>query len=418
MMNPRILVLTSGPLCRHPRAFRAAKTLSSAGYDVTAMTVATRDEFERIDERLLEGAGFRKIAIPFGKQQFAARAATWLARQAAARGWQSPRAFGPYAQLRHRAREFAADLTLVHTELALCVARELLREGRRVAADFEDWHSEDLLPEARRSRPLALLREVERDLLQHAVFTSTTSDALAGALATISGGRKPLVLTNSLPLQPNPLPRASAPEVRIVWFSQTIGPGRGLEEFLDAWTLTSSPSRIRLLGTVAADYRGGLLDRVPAERREYLEFISPLDPAEVPDFVAQHDLGLALEPVQPASRNLTITIKLLQYLNAGVGVLATNTAGQKEALERAPGAGILIETAKPESLARLLDELFANRTRVVEMGISARWAAENTYCWEREAPQLVQAVGRALAERLKCSLPNVEGSAPSEPVRR
>lgn len=249
MKRERILVLTSGPLCRHPRAFRAAQTLSSAGFEVTAMTVATRAEFERIDQRMLAGVGFRKIALACGQRQIAERAATWLARKAAVRGYQSPRAFGPYAGLLRHAREFAADLTLAHTELALCVARKLLREGRRVAVDFEDWHSEDLLPEARRSRPLRLLREVERDLLRGAAFTSTTSDALAGALATIAGGQRPLVLTNSLPLQPNPLPRVSGAEIRLVWFSQTIGPGRGLEAFLDAWGLTKTPSRIRLLGT-------------------------------------------------------------------------------------------------------------------------------------------------------------------------
>jgi glycosyltransferase involved in cell wall biosynthesis len=392
----RILVLTSGPLCRHPRAFRAAQTLGLAGYDVTALTVATRPEFEQVDQRLLDGAAFRKCALPLGIRQSATRAATWLARKAAARGIQSLRAFGPYVPLRARARAFAADLTLAHTELGLCVARDLMRQGRRVAADFEDWHSEDLLPEARRSRPLRLLREVECDLLKGATFTSTTSESLASALATIARSPKPLVLTNSLPLQPNPLPRASASEIRLVWFSQTIGPGRGLEAFVQAWALTKTPSRLRLLGAIAPDYRSSLLRDLPADRARNLEFVAPLEPRQVPGFVAQHDLGLALEPSTPASRNLTITIKLLQYLNAGVGVLATSTAGQREAIGRAAGAGVLIDTANPASLAQLLDELFADRNRVVEMGRAARHAAETTYCWEREAPLLVQAVERAL----------------------
>lgn len=392
----RILVLTSGPLCRHPRAFRAAQTLGLAGYDVTAMTVATRPEFERMDERLLESAAFRKSSLPLGNVRFGTRAATWLARKAATRGIQSLRAFGPYGPLLKRARTFGADLTLAHTELGLCIARDLMREGRRVAADFEDWHSEDLLPDARRSRPLRLLREVECDLLKGATFTSTTSESLAGALATIAQSPKPLVLTNSLPLQPNPLPRAAASEIRLVWFSQTIGPGRGLESFLQAWSFSKVPSRLRLLGTIAPDYRSALLQQVPANRTRDIEFVAPLEPRDVPDFVAQHDLGLALEPSTPASRNLTITIKLLQYLNAGVGVLATSTAGQREVLGRTPGAGVLIDLAKPASLSQLLDELFANRTRVVEMGRAARRAAETTYCWEREAPLLVQAVERAL----------------------
>ena len=38
--------------------------------------------------------------------------------------------------------------------------------------DLEDWFSEDLLPEARRHRPLRLLRSLERELLSRGAFAS------------------------------------------------------------------------------------------------------------------------------------------------------------------------------------------------------------------------------------------------------
>src|SRR5260370_33866135 len=58
-----------------------------------------------------------------------------------------------------------ADLYIAHSEPGLYAARELLRRGCPVGVDMEGWFSEDLLPRARRARPLALLRSLERERL-------------------------------------------------------------------------------------------------------------------------------------------------------------------------------------------------------------------------------------------------------------
>src|SRR6185369_12705024 len=100
-----------------------------------------------------------------------------------------------------RARAFPADLTIVHNEVAHCVGVRLLDAGRRVAADIEDWHSEDLLPQDRLRRPLALIRATECALLQRAAHTTTTSHALASGLQARYGGQRPEVISNSFPLQ-------------------------------------------------------------------------------------------------------------------------------------------------------------------------------------------------------------------------
>ena len=56
---------------------------------------------------------------------------------------------------------------------------------------------------------LELLREVEHALLHRAVYTTTTSHALADALHRCHGGHSPHVITNSFPLQPAPGPAFS-----------------------------------------------------------------------------------------------------------------------------------------------------------------------------------------------------------------
>ena len=397
----KILILTSGPLCRNPRVFKEATTLGGAGFAVTVLTIAASAPLEAIDRALLRDAPFRKITLDASSAT--GRAAAWLARRAVRFGWESPGAFGPFRRLRRLALAHAADLTIVHTEIAFCIGLDLLAAGRRVAADFEDWHSQDLLPEAQATRPQQLLQNVERDLMHRAVYTSAPSAAMAGALHTTLGGRRPIVLTNSFPLLSTPAPRMAGTSPSFFWFSQTIGPGRGLEGFLSAWSRTTQPSRVCLLGQVHPDYRRTLERRVPEERRARLQFLPPVPPGDLPAVVARHDIGLALEPSTPPNKDLTISNKILHYLNAGLPVLATGTRGQREVLARGPGAGLIVDLASPEALAVQLDALLANPARRRAMSAAARRAAEETFCWEREASVLLSAVRTALASSVNPS---------------
>jgi glycosyltransferase involved in cell wall biosynthesis len=158
-----------------------------------------------------------------------------------------------------------------------------------------------------------------------------------------------------------------------------------------------------LLGQVHPDYRRTLERRVPEERRARLQFLPPVPPGDLPAVVAHHDIGLALEPSTPPNKDLTISNKMLHYLNAGLPALATATRGQREVLARGPGAGLIVDLAAPEALAVQLDALLADPARRRAMSAAARRAAEETFCWEREAPVLLSAVRTALASSVNLS---------------
>jgi glycosyltransferase involved in cell wall biosynthesis len=275
------------------------------------------------------------------------------------------------------------------------VGARLLDEGRCVAADIEDWHSEDLLADARRYRPLGLIRRTEEKLLQGCIYTTTTSHALADGLHARYRGRRPEVITNSFPLQPNPRTTPPNDPPVFFWFSQTVGPGRGLEPFLDAWCRMNQRTRVVLLGE-ANDYREQLLARLPAERRSFVQFFPFVPPSALPTTIADQDVGLALEPSSPANKDLTISNKILQYLNAGLAVVATGTLGQREVLARAPKAGLVVDATHADAFAAMLDGFVADRQFLRERQAAARRLAEDVYCWEREAPRLLALVDTAL----------------------
>ena len=404
---PRILIVTASHLCRNPRVVKEATTLGAAGYDVTVMSVSTQSRFERIDRQLILGRPFARTVLDYTATDWRTRigdltqrGATWVAR------WlrrsfavESAQAIGPASALLRRARAFPADLIIVHTELPLWVAQFLIRDGRRVAVDVEDWHSEDLLYADRLSRPLRLLRQAEDFTLNHATYASATSESMADTLAENFRCPRPIVIRNTFPLQPRTRldrPLGDGPPT-FIWFSQTVGPGRGLELFLSAWSQTVTPSLVVLLGDVRPNYRNQLLAGVSAARRDQISMIPPVTPDELPDRLATFDIGLALESRWPVSRDITITNKIFQYMNAGLALIATDTSGQTEVMRAAPGSGLLIAAHETTYLTNQLDHLLTNRERLRECQRASRAAAARQFCWETEAPRLLVAVEQALA---------------------
>lgn len=399
---PTVLILTNGHPCRNPRPVKEAHALAEAGFDVTLMHVANHAPSVPRDRELLEGASFRVAAVDLlpdsGARSLFVRIRTALARRLNRAGANRIEALGPAPELLAAARRHPADLTIAHNEISHWAGIRLMRAGRRVAADIEDWHSEDLLPEARAGRPLRALRAQERALLGSAAYVTTTSESLASALHASLGGRLPAVITNAFPLQPPPGSSVGGVPA-LFWFSQTIGPGRGLEAFVAGWRLSTARSRLVLLGEVSDGYRSHLLDLATPARAGDIEFLPLVPAAALPGLIARHDVGLALEDATIRNRDLTITNKILQYLNAGLAVLASPTAGQREVLSRSPESGMIVELAEAGRLASDLDAFLGDRGRLESRRRAARELAESHYCWEREAPRLVGLVRDALGAR-------------------
>jgi glycosyltransferase involved in cell wall biosynthesis len=403
-MSPaRILILTNGPLARNPRVVKEASALGAAGHDVTVLTVRNHVPSEILDDALLAGAPFRRVTVDLLPGHDAGRVAVfgrrlflWANRKLAKfTSLANIHSLGPALSLRRAAWGIPTDLTIVHNEIAHWVGTKLLAAGRRVAADIEDWHSEDLLPEARHQRPLGALRQMERTLLHHAVYTTTTSNALADALHARYGGSRPEVITNSFPLPPPPtLDRVGQPPA-FFWFSQTLGPGRGLEPFVAAWTLMRKPSRLVLLGESAAVFQRELLAQISPAKQSLVEFLALVPAAELPSVIARYDIGLALELSKIPNRDLTITNKILQYLGCGLAVVASDTQGQQEVLSKLPAAGIIVTLDNPTTMAGQLDALLTDQAALLRRRQAARQLAASNYCWEREAPHLLSLVDRA-----------------------
>ncbi len=150
------------------------------------------------------------------------------------------------------------------------------------------------------------------------------------------------------------------------------------------------------LGEVRGGYDRHLLASLPETLRPRLTFLPPVSPAELPGVIARHDIGLALEQSSIVNRDLTITNKILQYLGAGLAVVASDTAGQREVLAHDPAAGLIVPLHEPTAVTASLERLLGDPTALRARQFAARRLAAEHYCWDREAPRLIDLVARAL----------------------
>lgn len=403
-----IRIVVAGHLCNAPRPQKEAAALAGAGHRVTVQGVWSNEVFAQRDRLILRNAPYEFEPVADIRQghpgslrhRFACRVASELYKRA--------RVFTPaslgYAVRAHlaAARAAEADLTIVHSEGGLWVGSRLLGSGRRVGVDFEDWFSEDLLPDDRAARPVARIRRLERELLRRAAYRVTTSNALANALANDSGTLAPEVVYNVFPwAERAPADAASdrhdttVPSIH--WFSQTIGPGRGLEEFIAALPHVLFPCEVHLRGQIAAGSGDALLESIPAQWRGRVHYHPTVDNEELPGRIAGHDIGLALETDAIPSRDLTVTNKLFQYLLGGLAVVASSTRGQREVAERTGRAIHLVPPGNREAVAAVINSLLSDRAMLAGARRDALESAQREFCWERQSANVVAEAARALA---------------------
>lgn len=402
-----IRIVIAGHLCNAPRPQKEAAALAAAGHRVTVQGVWSDEALAQRDRNLLERARFHFEIVADLRQGHPGALRHRLFRRLASEAFRRAGHFSPaslgYGVRAHlaAARHGGADLTIVHSEGGLWVGASLLRHGHKVGVDFEDWFSEDLLPSDRISRPVHKIRSLERTLLRESSYRLTTSAALAAALAKDSDSPPPTVVYNVFPWAERNPPsigrdRGDVSTPSLHWFSQTLGPGRGLEDLFAAMPEIRRPCQVHLRGNVTPENRRAMLDAIPQEWRERVHFHATVPNDELPARIASHDIGLALETDRIPSRDLTVTNKLFQYLLGGLAIVGTSTSGQREIAEKTGSAIQLVAPGDPNAIAGAINSLLSDRGRLSAAKRDAIAAAEREFCWEKQAGIVVEEAARTL----------------------
>ena len=411
----RVIALLSGNhLCHNPRTLKEADVLSAAGYDVELLGGWFDARRAERDATLLQNRTWRFVpVVDWTRSSIGAQIQRQVQRGKSRIGRELCRCLNLESrwQLGYSAEKLLraalsrnADLYIAHSEAAMWVAERLLKRGRRVGVDMEDWFSEDLLPEARQQRPIKLLRALESKLLCEGSHKTCTSRAMAEALTHEYRSRPPAVIYNAFPwsdrekLDDQIKDRHDRNLPSIHWYSQTLGRGRGLEDLIGALPLVLREAEIHLRGRPTSDF-GELLARVPESWRNRVFVHDLVSNDELLARIAEHDIGFAGEQKYCRSRDLTVTNKILHYLLGGLAVVGSDTAGQHEVAEQARGAVHIYRAGDHQDLAVRLNMLLSSAAELARAKEAALSAAKETFCWEKQVPKLLSSIERALLEK-------------------
>lgn len=262
---------------------------------------------------------------------------------------------------------------------ALLAAR---RFGARIGIDIEDYHpAETADPRLARSMRLLL-----RTCLSEAYYATYAAPLIREACDRETGrplGPAPVVL-NTFPRSEFPAPeKPPTGPLRLVWFSQHVARGRGLELVLPAVARSEGEVELHLYGLPDPGFRRDHLDGTP-----HVTLHGTLPQAELHAALTAYDVGLAIDVLSDGNRDLAVTNKFIAYLQSGLFLAVTETRAQRLQLAGFAEHGILFHPDS-EAFARLLEGLVAGKSRI-RSERNRRYAAAARLDWGVESGKLVE----------------------------
>ncbi|MBS1817522.1 MAG: hypothetical protein JSU08_06315 [Acidobacteria bacterium] len=415
----RVCLVTTGQPSTNPRLVKEADALVEAGYDVRAIGAFWAPWALETDPGLMATRRWTFGMIDWRKERSSvifhgSRVRHWLARRAVGSPFEKVLTaaavlarVGP--ELARAAAAAEAELYVAHNLGALPAAIHAARaHDARTGFDAEDFHSGQLPVGSPLARYTA---RVERSLLPMCDYVTAASPGIAEAYEAECGIGLPPTVLNVFPLASRPAhfrePDPQAP-VRLYWFSQSIGPDRGLETAVHAVGLCQRHGvELHVQGAPLLGY-----DRVLRElaiRVGLPQSALHIHPPDAPDAMVQraagYDIGLAIEPLAGKNNDLALSNKVFTYLLAGCAVAATRTHGQARLLPQLGDAAVGCAPNDAASLAAALEPWLADRARLLGARRMAWALGESTFNWDREKLVLLGVVKKALEH------PNVRRSA-------
>ena len=265
----KIVIVSQSHICRNPRVLKEALTLAIEGFNIIILTAIYSEALLNEDLELIKNttinyefySDLRKPSLHSLLARFVRKATTSIQSKfhiesALSLGYNAVR-------LLKKCISYDAALYIMHQELPTYIGTKLIKEGYNTAFDIEDWYSEDLLPLARNTRPLKLLKQAESDALNKGIYYTTTSAALSNKLALAYSSAKPEVIYNVFPQTALAKKKIFSEPLKLFWFSQTIGEGRGLEKFIQLLYSVKTKLELHLLGNVSPAYKANLQHLMP-----------------------------------------------------------------------------------------------------------------------------------------------------------
>lgn len=272
------------------------------------------------------------------------------------------------------------DWVIGHNPGALYVSKKAAELYQcRAGFDVEDYHP----GEGRYVLLQELTRKLMKEQLPHFDYLSFAAPLIQAAVQRdlqISPANWITVL-NSFPKSEFVKPSPITGRLKLVWFSQNISEGRGLELVIPVVREMQDTVELHLFGSLDAVFFQGFEDA------KNVVIHPPVSQQLLHQRLMEFDIGLALEIPVDQNREYCLTNKLLAYMQAGLFIIGTNTEAQVSFLKQFPSHGTLFDYQDPSGFSEKLQASLKNITGIRNEK-NLRFDVNETFNWETESAGL------------------------------
>lgn len=406
----KIVLITSGQPSLNPRIVKEANALAEAGYDVTVIYQFWNNWATQLDQQLLAKKKWKAIRV--GGDPVTEKFIYWKTRVQykiyqkllGLIGLNYKTSIGAIGRctklLIKEALKTPAEIYIAHNLSALPAAVIAAKKNNcKCGFDAEDFHRNEVTDDSNHIE-FKLKKFIEDHFIDKIDYLTTASPLISEAYQQLYSKINPVTILNVFPKTNLQIIKESSNRLKLFWFSQTIGEGRGIEQIILAiGQLKHQTIELHLLGSHSLEIKSKFEEIALKNNLDssQLIFHSPISSDQLIPFASQFDIGIASEISTPWNRNICLTNKIFTYINAGLGVLASDTLAQKKLLEDYPGMGFIYNKNEISTLIDCLNT-YINQPEVLKnQKKQALSYCNNHLNWEIEKEKFLNIIKVAIS---------------------
>ena len=390
-----MLLLTTTNLACNPRCLKEIRLLVATNATVTVVAFNLNNWTVEIERQLnMELAGVHFYYIETTSRSFF----PWFVSSMFEKAGQSMIYFFPdnlflagmgvskrcWLLLRHlKQLKIKPDFVIAHNPGAFYPAYRLAKKNNiPFALDIEDYHPGENLPVSVKKSVTLLMKQ----LIPEAVYTSFASPLIKVYAEKLLNATGSFIVINNLFskdefIEPV-LNNYDSTKIKLVWFSQYIDYGRGLEKILPVLDKFQDDFELTLIGKIREEFfKNELKDR------NYICCKDSVPHAILQKELSKYDVGLAIEDgTIDFNRDICLTNKIWSYFQAGLFIIASDTEAQKVFIKEHPEHGVIASLVAEKVEVAMNDILL--KMECIKASKPIRFQHASAYNWENESIKL------------------------------
>lgn len=396
----KIVIISSGQPCGNPRMVKEAIVLSKEGFSVTVIYCPMSPWGDEFDQKVFfenpKILWIRVGAHPIKKR------VKYFCTRLRKKVWETVfhymgdicnsalKSSVLYSQeLGKEAMKHKADLYIGHNlGTILAVIKAAKKYNSKSSFDFEDFHRGEELEESFHWQRTKLIEDKFVSQLNSAI---TASPLISKAYQKCYQELSFQTILNVFPYRDTKVFVNSKTErLKLFWFSQTIGKGRGLESIIKASARVIPQPSITLLGNCSKDVKKELISLAIEEgfNLKLISFKSVMPEVSLINEAKRHHLGICSEDPITLNRDLCLTNKIFTYMLGKNALLLSNTKAQHLFLAKNKDIGVLFNLKEITELRKLIQNYQDNRELLDHHRTESFQKAKDYYNWESESAKL------------------------------